>query len=174
MSKARSATLNEDDIHAAAQIIRRAIADAEGPLPPSFLIEFLIRDWRLYVASIHHKAGPRSIVLKKAEALTQRLLLSVLPFVSRESRTALMQGLPRLVSEVKLGMMEAGTAPERRDEFLNALRANHLSLLDAPLTTGPATQLDLADTVAMDVFDPRYRELLDRLDGLDSMEHIEM
>lgn len=174
VNKERSATLNEDDIRAAAQIIRRAIAEAEGPLPPSFLLEFLIRDWRLYLASIHHRAGPRSIVLKEAEALTERLLLSVLPIESRESRTALMQGLPRLVTDVKLGMMEVGIAPERRDEFLNALRGHHLSLLEAPLPSGPATRVDLADTVAMNVFDPRYRELLDRLDGLDSLEHIEM
>lgn len=174
MSKERSATLNEDDIHAAATVIRRAIAEAEGPLPPSFLIEFLVRDWRLYLASVHHKAGPRSIVLKEAEALTQRLLLSVLPIETREARTVLMQGLPRLVAELKLGMMEVGISPERREEFLNALRTHHLALLDAPLPTGPAARADLADTVAMNVFDPRYRDLLDRLDGLDSLEHIEM
>ncbi|MBK8957392.1 MAG: hypothetical protein IPM80_02930 [Proteobacteria bacterium] len=33
---------------------------------------------------------------------------------------------------------------------------------------------DFSDTVTMDVRDPRYRALLDRLDGADSVEHIEM
>jgi len=174
VSQERSATIDRQDVRAAADIIRRAIADADGPLPPAFLIEFLIRDWRRYLAAVHHKAGPRSIVLKDAEALTNRLLLSVLPADTRESRDTLMKGLPRLVLELKAGMVEAAIEPERREQFLGELRSWHLGLLEAPIPTSAPPQADLSETVAMNVFDPRYRELLDRLDGLDSVEHIEM
>jgi len=99
------------------------------------------------------------------------------PLPTREARDALVKGLPKLVHELKTGMALAGMSATQRDAFLLQLRAHHLELLSAPLDPGLGGRADLSQTVAMDVADPRYRSLLDQLDGLESMdglEHIEM
>ena len=155
-------------------MIRKAIADADGPLPPSFLLEFLLRDWRRYLAHVHRRAGERSIIWRNAGELTGRIVASSVPLPSREARDAMVRGLPKLVHELKTGMTIAGMTVAQREEFLVQLRAHHLSLLSAPLAPVPAEQPDLSQTVAMNVVDPRYRALLDQLDGLDRLEHIDM
>lgn len=163
-----------EDIRAAASVIRKAIAEADGPLPPSFLMEFLLRDWRRYLAYVHRRAGARSIIWRNSGELTGRIVASTLPLPSREARDAMVRALPKLVHELKTGMTIAGLSVAQRDAFLVELRAHHLSLLSAPLTPPSEDQPDLSQTVAMNVVDPRYRALLDQLDGLDSLEHIDM
>lgn len=162
------------DNRAAAAVIRKAIADADGPLPPVFLMEFLLRQWRGYLAYVHRRAGSRSIIWRNAGELTGRIVASTVPLPSREARDAMVRGLPKLVHELKTGMTIAGMTAAEREGFLVQLRAHHLSLLSAPLAVVPASQPDLSQTVAMNVVDPRYRALLDQLDGLDRLEHIDM
>lgn len=177
MSTDQSNTPGIEDIRAAATVIRRAIADADGPLPPSFLMTFMLRDWRRYLAYVHRRAGSRSIIWRNASELTVRIVASTVPLPTREARDELVRGLPKLVHEIKTGMALAGMMAAQRDAFLLQLRAHHLSLLGEPLDPGINDRPDLSQTVAMDVADPRYRSLLDQLDGLDSMdglEHIEM
>ena len=174
MSTEQPITAGAEDIRAAATVIRQAIADADGPLPPSFLMSFMLRDWRRYLAYVHRRAGPRSIIWRNAGELTARIVASTVPLPSREARDELVRALPKLVHEVKTGMALAGMTSAQRDAFLLQLRAHHLSLLSAPLDPGLSERPDLSQTVAMDVVDPRYRALLDQLDGLDDLEHIEM
>ena len=77
------------------------------------------------------------------------------------------------MTDVKIAIDKAQIDPQERDIFLDQLRQLHMSLLkldQMPLTATP----DFSDTVTMDVRDPRYRALLDKLDGAEGMEHIEM
>ena len=66
------------------------------------------------------------------------------------------------------------TPPTVRDDFLSQLREIHLALIEPPKDGKEKPEPDLSDTITMDVRDPRYRMLLDRLDGADGVEHIEM
>ncbi|MGD9600910.1 MAG: DUF1631 family protein [Gammaproteobacteria bacterium] len=162
------------DIKAASAVIRQAIADADGPLPPHFLVEFLLSQWRRVLALTHHRVGPDDPAWRGAVDTTNRLLMSVLPVTSVEQRTALSKSLPQLIRDIKQGAQLGNIDPVAMDLFLKQLGELHLAKLDPrrPLDKPYAT--DLSDTIAMDVRDPRYRALLDRLDGADGVEHIEV
>jgi len=162
------------DIQAASAVIRKAIADADGPLPPHFLVEFLLSQWRRYLALTHHRVGPGDQAWRDAVDTTHRLLVSVLPVTSVEERSALAKSLPQLIRDLKQGAKLGNIDPVAMDLFLKQLGEFHLGKLDPrrPLDEPYAT--DLSDTIAMDVRDPRYRALLDRLDGADGVEHIEV
>ncbi len=164
-----------EDFQAASTAIRRTIADGEGSLPPRFVVEFLLQEWRRYLALTHHQAGPGSPEWKEALAVTRQLLTSLQPSPGAAARAKLTQSLPRLVADLKTGMALAATAPETRDAFLRELRDLHLRLLDPNAPPVEALFPDhLSDTITMDTRDPRLRALLDRLDGADGVEYIEM
>ena len=163
-----------EDVRAAGNVIRQAIAEADGPLPPSFLIEFLLSDWRRFLVFVHYDHGADSAEWQAAVATTKALLLSVLPLESAEARTQLIQSLPGLLVQLKAGMARAGTPDDVRDRFLDELRAAHVAVMDAPPPSSPRNALDLSQTVTVNLLDPRHRALIDRLDGLDELEHIDM
>jgi len=162
------------DIQAASAAIRKAIADADGPLPPHFLVEFLLSQWRRYLVLTHHHQGPQSVEWQEAVDTTGRLLLSVLPVTSQAQRTALSKSLPKLVNDLKRGARLGVVEPLAMDLFLKQLGELHLAKLDPKRPFDTPYTSDLSDTIAMDVQDPRYRALLDRLDGAEGVEHIEM
>ena len=163
-----------EDVRAAGNVIRAAIAEADGPLPPPFLIEFLLSDWRRYLVFVHFDHGPDSPEWQSAQRTTRTLLLSLLPLENADARTALLQTLPGLLGELRVGMARAGTPEAARDRFLDELRAAHVAVMDAPPPAGPREVPDLSQTVTVNLLDPRHRALIDRLDGLDELEHIDM
>lgn len=169
-----SSRIGIEDVRAAGLAIRKAIADGDGPIPPRFLVEFLLQEWRRFIALVHHEHGPVSAEWSSAVDATRRLILSVQPVTSSAQRSRLMQSLPRLIAEIKHGAAVAGTPPVARDTLLAQLRDIHLRLIEQPSTASNAPAPDLSDTISMDVRDPRYRALLDKLDGADGVEHIEM
>ena len=162
-----------DDIQAASAALRTTIAETEGPLPPAWVVEFMLRSWRRYMVLVHHDSGANSAAWARAIDCTRRLLQSIVPTESPERRAQLIRELPRLVTDVKIAIDKAQIDLQERDSFLDQLRQLHMSLLklkQLPADTGT----DFSDTVTMDVRDPRYRALLDKLDGVEGMEHIEM
>lgn len=162
-----------NDIQAASAALRAAIAETDGPLPPAWVVEFMLRSWRRYLVLAHHDSGPGSAGWARAMDCTRRLLQSIVPTESPERRATLIRELPRLVTDVKIAIDKAQVDLHERDTFLDQLRQLHMSLLrldQLPLNASP----DFSDTVTMDVRDPRYRALLDKLDGAEGMEHIEM
>lgn len=162
-----------DDVQAASAALRNTIAETEGPLPPAWVVEFMLRSWRRYLVLVHHDSGPGSAAWARAIDCTRRLLQSIVPTESPEKRAALIRELPRLVTDVKIAIDKAQVDPQERDSFLDQLRQLHMGLLKLEqMPSGPGT--DFSDTVTMDVRDPRYRALLDKLDGAEGMEHIEM
>lgn len=176
MSADSQAPIGIDSVRAAADAIRHAIAEADGPLPPSYLIDFLLRDWRRHLAWTHHRHGSESREWRQAVDITQRLLVSVLPIDSAETRSKLLKTLPTLIGDLRAGMAAVAVPEAERDAFLSELRETHMALINAPLPTAPPVEPDFTSTVAMNVMDPRYRELLDKLDGasVESVEHIDM
>lgn len=163
-----------EDVRAAGNVIRVAIAEADGPLPPAFLIEFLLSDWRRYLVFMHFDHGPDSAEWQAAVRTTKALLMSVLPLENADGKALLLQTLPGLLQELRAGMSRAGTPEAARDRFLDELRATHVAVMDAPPSSGPRPSLDLSQTVTVNLLDPRHRALIDRLDGLDELEHIDM
>ncbi|MBI4696012.1 MAG: DUF1631 family protein [Gammaproteobacteria bacterium] len=161
------------DIQAAGLVLRQAIANAEGPLPPPWFMEFLLKYWRRFLVYVHHDHGDDSDDWKHAVDVTRRLLLSIVPANSTEQRSQVLHGLPRLITDVKLALDASGVPSDDRGAFLDKLRDLHMTLFD-PNQPLPVNPVDLSDTITMDVRDPRYRALLDKLDGADSVEYIEM
>lgn len=162
------------DVQAAGFAIRKAIADGDGPLPPKFLLEFLLQEWRRYLALTRHRHGAESAEWQSAVDATLRLIVSVQPVNSPVQRSRLMQSLPKLVADIKFATTVANTPIATREAFLAEMRTIHLALIEAPVDGKETPETDLSDTISMDVRDPRYRMLLDRLDGADGVEHIEM
>lgn len=162
------------DIKASGAAIRKAIADADGPLPPHFLVEFLLSQWRRHLVVIHHQQGALSQEWLAAVDTTRRLLLSVLPVTSLEQRSNLAKTVPTLIADLRRGASQGQVDRLAMDLFLKQLGELHFAKLDPKRPLDKANLSDLSDTIAMDVQDPRYRALLDRLDGVDGVEHIEM
>lgn len=171
--EATQVTDYRQDIQAASAALRNAIAETDGPLPPAWVVEFMLRSWRRYLVLAHHDSGPGSAGWARAIDCTRRLLQSIVPTESPERRTLLIHELPRLVTDVKIAIDKAQVDAQDRDSFLDQLRQLHMSLLKLDQMPAEAGS-DFSDTVTMDVRDPRYRALLDRLDGAEGMEHIEM
>lgn len=167
--------VTKEDFLAASTAIRRIIAEGEGSLPPRFVVEFMLQEWRRYLALAHLQSGPGSPEWKEALDITRELLVSLQPPTSAAARTKLTQSLPRLVADLRTGMALAHTSAETRDAFLHELRELHLRLLDPSTPLIDSRSPDhLSDTITMDTRDPRLRALLDRLDGASGVEHIEM
>jgi hypothetical protein len=136
-------------------------------------MEFLLSDWRRYLVRVHQEFGADSEEWKNAIDVTNRLILSVLPVEGGAARTVLVQGLLRLVADVRIGIAVSGMADDACEAFLNELRAIHLLLINTPKESLEG-DVDLSQTFALNTRDPRYRALLDKLDGLDSVEHINL
>lgn len=176
---------------AATAVIDRAIENAEGPLPPPFLVEFLLGPWRRFLAAIHHDEGPGSRDWELAQHATELLLWSIAPKATEGEKAALGNALKALVEAVRRSMEVAGWDRAAQTVFLRQLREWHLQLIrreatapppDAklpplgevpPRPADPNAPVDLADTVHLDVAYPHYRAYLDMLNHA-IMEKIEL
>ena len=146
-----------EDVRAAGNVIRSAIAEADGPLPPPFLIEFLLSDWRRFLVFVHFDHGADSAQWQSAERTTRTLLLSLLPLENAEAKVTLLQTLPGLLNELRAGMARAGTPDAARDQLLDELRAAHVAVIEAPPPPAPRETIDLSQTVTVNLLDPRHQ-----------------
>ena len=164
-------------LEAANDVIRNAIEAAKGPLPPSFVVEFLLTHWRQYLAAIHRVHGEASEEWKDAIETSNQLLWSVAPKTTEQERLELGKGLERLVAAIKEGMIVAGCDRDARVNFLTRLSECHLQLV-SPHKSGEGSkastaEMDLNQTVQLRPEDLRRRELLDMLDHA-YVQHIEV
>lgn len=160
---------------AAAAAIRTAIAEGDGPLPPHFVVAFMLCEWRRYLALTRQEYGESSVEWRNALDTTQRLVLSLQAPANSADRARLTQSLPGLIADLKTGASLAGMPVAARDNFLATLREYHLRLIDPSSAPRPRRRgEDPSDTIALDTRDPRLRAVLDRLDGADGVEYIEM
>lgn len=164
-------------LEAANNVIRNAIEAANGPLPPSFVVEFLLTRWRQYLAAVHRAHGDASQQWKDAIAVSDQLVWSVAPKATEQERMELGRSLERLVAAVKEGMVVAGCDRDARAQFLTRLSECHLQLVAPPKSEDggktAAAELDLNQTVQLRPEDLRRRELLDMLDHA-YVQHIEV
>src|SRR5690554_5211680 len=119
---------------AATDSIRRHIEAAHGPLPPGFLVQFLLEDWRRYLAMVHRDHGEHSAEWREANRLTERLLWSIAPKETPEERAELVRSLEPLLSGLRRGMEVSGMDDERRAEFLRLLESVHIVRINPPAT----------------------------------------
>jgi hypothetical protein len=154
-------------------------------MPPVFVVEFLLKEWRRYLALIHQESGEGSETWRDAVAAMDQLLWSVMPKANADEWASVSQALAGLVATLKAGMNEINTQQDVRDAFLALLSEAHLASLHA--TEAPARlkgalasaaerpdgEVHGDDTITMDVHDPRYRELLDLL-STDNVEQIDI
>lgn len=159
-------------VQAASEAIKTAIEQSRGPLPPPFVVQFLLEHWRRYLAYTYRDNGENSQPWKQAVKTTELLLWSVAPKHSPEERRELAMQLEPLLTSVKIGMAIAGTGDDVQNQFLHALSEWHVDIIarhgapcdDANKAGDAETGVDLSDTLQLNVRDPRYRELMDLLD----------
>lgn len=165
-----------DDIQAASAVIRSAIERMEGPLPPAFLVEFLLRHWRVYLARVHAQQGAGT-TWTEAVAVTERLLWSVSPKATPTDRAALAGAIKPLLDGIRRGATVAAMTAQAQRSFLDELSRWHLWLINpatnpAPLDTNAEEKdMDLSATLRLDAMDPRYRKIMDLLES-DNVEEI--
>lgn len=168
--------MSAEHLEAATALIRQQIENAQGPLPPAFLVEFLLKEWRRYLAAVHHDFGAESLEWNKAVAATERLLWSVAPKSDTEERSRLLAAIEPVVAAVKLGMDVAGTEAASRQSFLRTLADIHLARINPSKDSSAADKGKESlgdDTVSIDMRDPRYAKLLDMLNEAD-IEYYDM
>lgn len=153
---------------AAADVVRKAIEATPGPLPPPFLVEMLLGHWRRFLALTHRDQGDASVAWQRAVTLTERLLWSAAPKPDLPAREELQAGLESLLDGVRAAFDVAQVDAAERREFLGELAQVHIARLH-PERPGPyalsTSERPTADTVTLDMRDPRYARLLDLLNG---------
>jgi hypothetical protein len=165
-------------LQAANAVIKQAIEGASGPLPPSFLVKFLLDYWRQYLALVHSRHGEDSAEWIQAIADSELLLWSVAPKLTDEERLDLGKSLEGLVYSIKRGMTVVGSDSAAQREFLRQLSEWHLELIARNRAgSGPGAaqdpDFDPNQTVQLRAEDLRHRELLDMLDNA-YVQHIEV
>ena len=163
------------DKRAAAEVVRSAIERSKGPLPPLFVLHFVLEDWISSLAAIHRRHGKSSGEWCKAVFATEQMLWSVMPAKTDVDRAELSQSLKSVVTNIREALVSGGCDPARAAYFLNRLATWQLSLLDPKKNADGSQavkQID-RDTIPIDLSDPTYRRLLDELQG-DNVDQIEL
>jgi hypothetical protein len=171
------------DLKAAARIsgeIRHAIQASGGPLPPAFIVQFLLGQWCRYLTLTLDACGEVSEEVRTAMDTTALLLWSVRPVPTEEDKAELVERLPQLIAGLKDGMTSAGISAEEQESFLLQLRDWHVELMArrkgyeaAGRAFDPTRKPGGDDTLQLDVQDIRCRELMDMLDNAEA-EYIEL
>lgn len=171
------------DLKAAARIsgeIRHAIQASGGPLPPAFIVQFLLGDWCRYLTLTLDTHGEESEEVRSAMETTALLLWSVSPVPTEEEKAELVERAPELIAGLKDGMTAAGVGRDEQDAFLLQLRDWHVDLMArrkgyeaAGRAFDPTRKPCGDDTIQLDAQDIRCRELMDMLDNAEA-EYIEL
>ena len=182
-----SEAISTGHLRAASTAIRWCIESGGGPLPPLFVMELLLYEWRRFLAIVHRDYGDSSEQWRNAMTATRQLLWSVAPKATDNERKDLSAALDRIVASVKDALIAARSDPSTQATFLRQLADCHLSLVssgrlghqpgDAQAAGSDKETgrrgVRLGDTIEMNVHDPRYRDLADLLES-NNVDQIEM
>lgn len=166
------------NVQVATDAIRNAIERIQGPLPPPFVVEFLMRHWRRYLVAILAENRPGGEDWLGALSAMEWLLWSVAP-KSPDDRSKLLRELRGGLDALRAGMRAIGTEDALVEPFFVQLEAHHRTLLHpardaAAAATGGAEEEGVGtSTVQLDIHDPRYRRIMDLLNEAD-VENIDM
>ncbi|MFO1436344.1 MAG: DUF1631 family protein [Gammaproteobacteria bacterium] len=125
-------------IEAATEIIDVAIEAQQGPLPPTFLVEFVLGPWRAHLSHIHSEQGEASKEWSDAAKATNLLLWSVAPKLGADRQTLADSG--ELLLADQSVMDEAGWLQSDRATFLTELDGG-TSVSSGPGGTLPAAPM---------------------------------
>ncbi len=167
------------NVQVATDAVRHAIERMQGPLPPPFVVEFLMRQWRRYLVALLAEDHRRGEEWLAALATMEWLLWSVVPKAADEQST-LLRELRQGLDALRAGMHAIGTDDTVVEPFFKQLEAHHRALLQpaAAVTpgvtgTGRDGESTGSTTVQLDVHDPRYRRIMDLLNEAD-VENIDL
>lgn len=168
--------MSDTHLQAVSTALRQVVENAQGPLPPAFVLEFLINQWRRYLFVVHRDQGESSAGWTHAVTTAENLIWSVAPKTDQAERDKLVNYLDTLLADLKEGMTAAKIEPSDQAAFLAQLSECHLSAMhperkqagavkQGSATPGGAAQQTegLDSTISLDVRDPKYDQLLDLL-----------
>jgi len=115
---------------------------------------FLFHVWADVLATMALKTGAASDATKVMKRAAADLIWSAGAKVSREERADVIRRLPPLLKTLREGMAEAGLAPEKQDEHIQALNDSLAAAFTAKAAAIPAERLE---------------ELMARLEDLEEM-----
>ncbi|WP_428421588.1 DUF1631 family protein [Methylibium sp.] len=115
---------------------------------------FLFHVWADVLATMALKSGAASEATKIMKRAAADLIWSAGAKVSREERADVIRRLPPLLKTLREGMAEAGLAPEKQDEHIQALNDSLAAAFTAKAAAIPAERLE---------------ELMARLEDLEEM-----
>lgn len=115
---------------------------------------FLFHVWADVLATMALKSGAASDSTKIMKRAAADLIWSAGAKVSREERADVIRRLPPLLKTLREGMAEAGLAPEKQDEHIQALNDSLAAAFTAKAAAIPAERLE---------------ELMARLEDLEEM-----
>lgn len=115
---------------------------------------FLFHVWADVLATMALKSGAASDSTKVMKRAAADLIWSAGAKVSREERADVIRRLPPLLKTLREGMAEAGLAPEKQDEHIQALNDSLAAAFTAKAAAIPAERLE---------------ELMARLEDLEEM-----
>lgn len=115
---------------------------------------FLFHVWADVLATMALKSGAASDPTKVMKRAAADLIWSAGAKVSREERADVIRRLPPLLKTLREGMAEAGLAPEKQDEHIQALNDSLAAAFTAKAAAIPAERLE---------------ELMARLEDLEEM-----
>lgn len=164
------------NVQVATDAIRNAIERIQGPLPPPFVVEFLMRQWRRYLVAILAENRPGGEDWLGALSAMEWLLWSVAP-KSPDERAKLLRELRGGLESLRAGMRAIGTGEALVEPFFAQLETHHRTLLqpmrEVSETAGTDDEPTGTSTVQLDIHDPRYRRIMDLLNDAD-VENIDM
>jgi hypothetical protein len=156
-------------------LLRSVIEASSGPLPPQFVLRFLLNEWRQYLVRVYRRYGAGR-EWDIARTTTELFLWGVAPKEDADERRELAARLGEIVSLAHEVMDIAGTTDEDRQSFFDALGDWHLEMIArAPRTPPPLIIRDDDEerTVEVSINDIRFRELMDVLD-MARIERVEL
>jgi hypothetical protein len=173
---AETAVPRDDSVVVVNHMLRELIEASSGPLPPQFVLRFLLNEWRQYLLRIYRRYG-QGEEWTVARKTTELFLWGVAPKEDAGERRVLASKLSEIVSLAHEVMDIAGTSDGERQEFFDALGEWHMEIIArAPRTPPPLPPVDDESgeaTVEVRIDDIRFRELLDVLDMAD-IERVEL
>jgi len=150
-------------LRAAEVLIKRALINDPGPLPPVFLSAFLSCCWHRHLARQHALHGYHSAIWRQLEMATAQLLWSMAPRPEEADRIRLKTAIDNMVPHLKQALGDCRHS--HTETFVKHLAEWHIAILrtGSPPELSPELRGRLEGTVPMLLLAPEYEHYLDAI-----------